>query len=188
MTVEGGDDAPRRDQQSTSGMVAWLAAASAGTPCNDRNYVAAGVLRRSSESNQWVCIPHFPSGASRTSSRGCSHSLVAGGAATTTTTMGHSGGGGVRDYIIAKCTCSHWFGLLWHWQPAVPRCRSTMYQDREDLSALEGCHHLYTHLKHTVGYATPTSNILWDTQQPLEINYPDTTFTQLITTLVPIKH
>lgn len=113
MTVEGGDDAPRRDQQSTSGMVAWLAAASAGTPCNDRNYVAAGVLRRSSESNQWVCIPHFPSGASRTSSRGCSHSLVAGGAATTTTTMGHSGGGGVRDYIIAKCTCSHWFGLLW---------------------------------------------------------------------------
>jgi hypothetical protein len=43
-----------------------------------------------------------------------------------------------------------------HWQPAVPRCRSTTYLDREDFSDLEGCHHLYTYLKRTVGYAAIT--------------------------------
>ncbi|BAS92952.1 Os05g0238000, partial [Oryza sativa Japonica Group] len=43
-----------------------------------------------------------------------------------------------------------------HWQPTVLRCRSSMYPDREDLSVLEGYHHLYTHLKCTMGYATIT--------------------------------
>jgi hypothetical protein len=45
-----------------------------------------------------------------------------------------------------------------HWQPAVSRCCSITYLDREDLSSLEGCHHLYTHLKRTVGYAATTGN------------------------------
>nr|AAP12953.1 hypothetical protein [Oryza sativa Japonica Group] len=49
-----------------------------------------------------------------------------------------------------------------HWQPAVPRCRSTMYPDREDLSDLEGCHHLYTYLKYTVGYAAITGYDGWE--------------------------
>uniref|UniRef100_A0A0E0BJQ4 Uncharacterized protein n=2 Tax=Oryza glumipatula TaxID=40148 RepID=A0A0E0BJQ4_9ORYZ len=49
-----------------------------------------------------------------------------------------------------------------HWQPAIPICRSTTYPDREDLSAVEGCHHLYTHLKHThtVGYAATIEGCL----------------------------
>ena len=41
-------------------------------------------------------------------------------------------------------------------------------------------------LSRAITTSTPTSNVLWDRQQPLEINYPDTVSTQLITTLVPI--
>ncbi len=64
-----------------------------------------------------------------------------------------------------------------HWQPAVPRCRSTTYPDKEDFSDLEGCHHLYTHL-----------NVLWDTQQLLDNNYLNKTSKQLLSTLVFITH
>nr|AAX95297.1 hypothetical protein [Oryza sativa Japonica Group]ABA92636.1 hypothetical protein LOC_Os11g17710 [Oryza sativa Japonica Group] len=43
-------------------------------------------------------------------------------------------------------------------QPAAPRCRSTVYLDMEDFNVFEGCHHLYTHLKPTVGYEATTRN------------------------------
>jgi hypothetical protein len=33
-----------------------------------------------------------------------------------------------------------------------------MYPDREDFSVFESCHHLYTHLKPTVGYEANTGN------------------------------
>jgi hypothetical protein len=82
------------------------AAAAAGTPCKDRNSVAAGASRRSSESNRCVCIPRFAGGASRTSGRGCSHSPAAGGAAKTTTTTGHGGGAAGVASVTATASSS----------------------------------------------------------------------------------